>query len=471
MRQTLTCGGQRTPITQGREVAAVFIIALAYLCPFVRVLWRVGDEGTILYGAARVAHGSVPFRDFFEVMGPFSFYWPAFWFKLLGTNWAVARSLLAVTGALIACLIYWTGARVYGRHTGLVAALVATVLGMPLWPANNHHWDSNLFFLAGLATLTAWQSQRRRFYLLIAGMAAGVTAGFMIQKGGLLLAAGVALVSLTTKRDRRPWREALGQLPPLLIGFAAVVGSTVLWFHLVNADWQLYYANIAWPFTRYGGVNRVPYGYGFREFLVPIWLAATVQLPRALVALVVGVFSIPFLLVLSMPLLLGTVAIANRLLNRQEVNPAAASLWIGGAALWLAEAHRMDISHLLYGAPVLLTVLVGEVLAFGGRASGWRRLSVVILVVACLCLGTLHGAIATAARVTQETRRGTVYELAQDEALAFLMEHTQAGESFFVYPYYPMYYFLADLRNPTKSQHPNVWHQHRRSVPRHGLRS
>jgi hypothetical protein len=30
------------------------------------------------------------------------------------------------------------------------------------------------------------------------------------------------------------------------------------------------------------------------------------------------------------------------------------------------------------------------------------------------------------------------------------MERTRPGDYVFVYPYYPMYYFLADLKNPTR---------------------
>ena len=39
-----------------------------------RILWRIGDEGTLVYGAQLVAQGALPYRDFFEVMGPGSFF-------------------------------------------------------------------------------------------------------------------------------------------------------------------------------------------------------------------------------------------------------------------------------------------------------------------------------------------------------------------------------------------------------------
>jgi hypothetical protein len=32
----------------------------------------------------------------------------------------------------------------------------------------------------------------------------------------------------------------------------------------------------------------------------------------------------------------------------------------------------------------------------------------------------------------------------------YLIENFKPGDKVFVYPYYPMYYFLADIRNPTR---------------------
>ena len=48
------------------------------------------------------------------------------------------------------------------------------------------------------------------------------------------------------------------------------------------------------------------------------------------------------------------------------------------------------------------------------------------------------------------TRRGVVYTFADDDALAFLDHQVQSGEPVFVYPYYPMYYFLSETTNPTR---------------------
>jgi hypothetical protein len=50
---------------------------LLYFYPFLRVLTLTPDEGWCLTDAARVYHGQLPYREFFEFVGPGTFYWIA----------------------------------------------------------------------------------------------------------------------------------------------------------------------------------------------------------------------------------------------------------------------------------------------------------------------------------------------------------------------------------------------------------
>jgi hypothetical protein len=65
-------------------------------------------------------------------------------------------------------------------------------------------------------------------------------------------------------------------------------------------------------------------------------------------------------------------------------------------------------------------------------------------------VGLFQALVASAARTEIETRRGRVHGFRQDDALRFLQSELPARDAVFVYPYYPMYYFLADLVNPTR---------------------
>jgi hypothetical protein len=43
-----------------------------------------------------------------------------------------------------------------------------------------------------------------------------------------------------------------------------------------------------------------------------------------------------------------------------------------------------------------------------------------------------------------------MYAQQRDPVVEFLQSHTRAGDYVFVHPYAPVYYFLADVRNPTR---------------------
>ena len=245
-----------------RSYFSLFIFSLAYFYLFVRVLWRIGDEGTLIYGAQLVAQGALPYRDFFEVMGPGSFYWLGLFFKVFGTNILVARAVLLFTASLTIILLYWMTRRIYQGPFELLPSLFYLLISFPLWPGTNHHWDSNLFALLAVGAFFLWQDRGRWWLLVLAGVLAGLTSCFIQQKGLFLVAALALVVLVNGYRAGEAKSRVASSLGLLLCGYAAVGGLVLLFFYLAGGLSDLIYANLIWPLTRYENVNRVPYGYG-----------------------------------------------------------------------------------------------------------------------------------------------------------------------------------------------------------------
>src|SRR5260370_16558593 len=81
------------------------VCSILYFVPLLRVSHTGDDDGTLITAAARVAEGQIPFRDFVEVMGPGTFYWLAFFFKvprptLLPTPLSLPLTPFAITPLL-----------------------------------------------------------------------------------------------------------------------------------------------------------------------------------------------------------------------------------------------------------------------------------------------------------------------------------------------------------------------------------
>lgn len=432
------------------SAAIVTVLSAAYLFPVIQLLHRVGDEGTVVYGAQRVLEGQVPYRNFLELMGPGSFCWLALFFKLFGLNWQITRFYLLFNGTVSSLLVYSIARRCIRGPASLLPCLCALILGLPFWPGCSHHWDSNLFALAAIFCFLKWQDAQRVVWLIASGTLAGITSCVLQQKGlFLVLAFVVALhvMPLGGIRGKSAWRATR----LLLAAYAGVGAFVIVWFYRASALRDLVYGTFLWPLFSYGTVNTIPYAKGMAD------------LPFASCSLLFAVLPFPFALLVAFLCLLPFIAIVVSPLFLLAVLAAAAwkpgvrgivlrgptlTIVLTALALWLSEIHRSDMIHLLFGAPILLIALF----VLAERLFGYQPIKTAV--VAAITLGVvLLGCLKLAECRTSykiETRRGTVLGATQDDALAFLNSSVARREWVFVYPYYPMYYYLADVRNPTR---------------------
>ncbi|MGI8958285.1 MAG: ArnT family glycosyltransferase [Bryobacteraceae bacterium] len=415
-----------------------------------QLLHRVGDEGTIVYGAQRVLEGQVPYRDFVEMMGPGSFYWLALFFKLFGLGWQVTRLYLLLTGVATALLVYSITRRFLRGAVSFLPALFTVILGQPFWPACNHHWDSNLFALATILCFLKWQDRQRFAWQIAAGTLAGITSCFIQQKGFFLLLA--FMVAILARPKIPGARRTVGsEIGYVSAAYASVGACVALLFYRAGALSDLLYANFTWPLSGYEKMNQIPYGKGMADLAIGPSSSLLNVLP-APCALMIGLLCLlPFLLIAaSPPLVIGSTAAAvwkSRVRGLPFCGPMM-TLLLTGLALWLSEIHRSDMIHLLFGAPVLLIAL------FVSAEHLFDRSRIKNVLLATITLGiVLLGFFKLAEcwpSYQMETRRGAVLDVTRDDALEFLNSAVAQREWVFVYPYYPMYYYLADVRNPTR---------------------
>ena len=111
------------------------------------------DEGLLVAGAARIAHGQVFARDFIEIMGPGTFYWLALFFKLFGVTFLATRICLFVSSLGTGLLLYFLSRRICDRYQILPPILLAGTYFGGLWPTISHHVDSNFFALLSVALI------------------------------------------------------------------------------------------------------------------------------------------------------------------------------------------------------------------------------------------------------------------------------------------------------------------------------
>jgi hypothetical protein len=431
----------------GERFVPVLCLALMalYLSLFLRSVWRIGDEGLLVHGAQRVTSGQIPFKDFFEVIGPGAFYWLALWFKVLGVSWLTSRLAILATSLGTAYAMYLATKRIQPRASvAAVPALIYGVLSVPLWPGANFHFDSNFGALLAFAVYAG--SARTRLRSFAVGMLAGLTATIQPQKG---VATFGALV-IATFLDGRSKADKLSHSLFMLLGFTSVGLAALVYFYVKGALGDLLYASVIWPFSQYHNVNVVPYMYGLRESTLSYWLSILrALLPEGLALLALGLIVVPLLVVAVLPMMAAVKALElvwKRLTGRTEADPSL-PYWVVGTALFASESHRLDLMHVIYGSPILLMALAAPAPRLPRLL---KQIVARVTVSGTLVLAVLLALDAARPGVTVGTPQGRVNLRSKDEALEFLLHSVARNERVFVYPYYSMYYFLANLPNPTR---------------------
>jgi len=427
----------KAPARQYTSYLTFALCASLYFLPFMRLLLQAPPEGLLVYGAVRVIHGQVFARDFFEVVGPGTFYWLALFFKLFGVTFVAARTCLFVTSLGTGSAMYFLSRRICRRYQILPCILLAGTYFGTLWPTISHHVDSNCFALLSVVCMTVWQDRRKDGLLFAAGALAGATTCFLQQKGLLLLLA--LLLWLWVQRRRRS--TSLSSLGAVTGGYLSVVGLILVYFWSQHALWDLFYANVVWPSGHYSAVNVVPYAQGIIRDCWDHFVIAKSGFRWTIVT--AAVLITPFLFVAALPALLPALAARCRC---NTMRPEIVLYWLCGWALWLSEIHRKDIGHLVFGSPLLMILCIYYLEQYRVKVAD---LALQILAISAACLAGFNLFLALSAHPLA-TRVGSVAVFKNIPVLALLDDKVAPGEEIFAYPYCPMYYFLSATTNPTR---------------------
>ena len=423
-----------------REYIPYLIFALCaslYFLPFMRILLGNGDEGLLVYGAVRIAHGQVFARDFFEVVGPGTFYWLALFFKLFGITFVATRICLFVTSLGTALAMYFMSRRICKQYQVLPSILLAGTYFGSSWPAISHHVDSNCFALLAVACMIVWQDKRKGVLLSAAGALAGATTCCFQPKGILLLFALLLWLWMQHRRQS----ASLSWLWAVAGGYVSVVALMLVYFWSRHALWDLFYVNVLWPSQHYSAVNVVPYAQGIVHYYWDHYVIAKAGFRWTIVT--ASVLIVPFLFVAALPAMLPALAARS---IRNNIRPEIVLLWLCGFALWFSEFHRKDICHLVFGSPLLMILCIYYLQQYRAKVAD---LVLQILAITATCLACFNFFLALSARPVA-TRVGSVALLKSDPVLTLLQSKAAPGEEIFAYPYCAMYYFLSATVNPTR---------------------
>jgi hypothetical protein len=186
------------------------------------------DEGAILQGAERIAHGAVPYRDFQTVYAPGQFYEVALAFRVFGTSVLTERMVDAVSRLALVAVVFLLMERLASRRVAVVGALVAAAeiayvgnYGYPAYPA------LTCALLTCLCLLRYAESGRRRA-VFAAGVCAGATTLFRLDFAAYLVPAAVGTLGLHVAADLKSQRLGADKVIRAWIAITAPFGAGLL---------------------------------------------------------------------------------------------------------------------------------------------------------------------------------------------------------------------------------------------------
>ncbi len=409
---------------------AIGILSCLYLLAFRRVSILNPDEGISLEAAERILHGQIPYRDFFSLVTPGSYYWTALLFKVFGDSILVARTALVIYGGLFSVLTYLLARRVCSRINAALGAVLLTITCLPYYFVFEHNRDSTLWALLALYCAVRWlekaksgrekaESRTRKaaaqradgshwalvihplslssrlssplLWAFSTGSLASLTCLFEQSKGaGLVLGLALGFLLIHSASRKRPLQKDLPQtaqrtwketsVPSVVkaslrgewiyaaLGFAWPFVVTLVYFAM-NHSLKAMLADWLWPLKHYNSVNRVSYGF----MHVPISELDKLR-SSSLIWKLFAVFTMSPGFVISVLPVLALVVLGYRLCKVREqrawdeesAHYVVVCSCTGGLLLSVLDA-RPNFSHLMYLAPIFYLVLCW---IFEGKAFG-----------------------------------------------------------------------------------------------------
>ena len=410
----------------GLGLFALSFLVLYYLAG--DVLHLGGDEGIYLQGGRLVAQHQQPYRDFFAVTGPLSFWIEGALAWWSGMSLAAMRVPPLLDAAFLAWAVYWLAARYTSRSYAIGASLVLLAYEARIRQLSvNHRWDSAA--LAVAAVVIAARVERGGRPALWA--AAGFLAAAAACATPSMAVAAIPLLVWSCRGGKRA-------LTAFLSG-GAVAGVTAAIYLARNHALQPFIQAMLWTRANYTQPNRVFYG------------GLGVRIPGA--APENGWLAAAGFAISLIPAIFPPAALAGWLLylrgRKQDGQLAEIAPMLGVvAALVLSAWPRWTSETLLFTlAPswFLLAVLFYRLTNVQQR----RWFCLTVLFATCVSLG--NKVLATANYWPQETRVGEVRTPADEgEFLAHLEQWIRPGDSLFSFPYLPSVYYFLQAKNPTR---------------------
>jgi hypothetical protein len=421
-----------------RSTLSISLLVLVFLWIFHsgRVLLGTNDEGIYLDAAQRMVEGQKPYVDFWGYMSPGSFWTHEWSFRLGGVTQRAGRLPVIVSFALECGVLFGLVSLLASPR----AAVLTTLLFFAFQTSrltiltSQHRWESGALAALGVLLVITGALAARPAALAAAG-AAMAFAAVCTPSMGVLAALTLVWLIASGRRGRLTWAFTAG---------AAATGCLALGAMYWGGYLGGFLEEMRWLGRKYSSANVMPYGSIIGGY--PALFADASGMDWVVRLIVVFFLVLPATLP---PLAAGGWGMA--MLKRRELplpRDLMVFLLLSMAGLILTAFPRADVEHLIFIA-VLPYALAAALVAhqFSPRMRG--------PVVGLLSFGAVLFFWNSWMPLTRDQRIVTPVgnvRASSEEAgeITRLLEVVKPGDTLYVHPYRPLFYFLTQGRNPAR---------------------
>jgi 4-amino-4-deoxy-L-arabinose transferase-like glycosyltransferase len=169
-------------IDRDRGIRSSFIIIFILLSLFLPLHYFHGfispDEGSYIFIANSINHGSVLYKDFIDIKPPGIFYLNSLIFSIFGKSLYISRLVLYITNALAALIIYYLGRNQWNEYIGQLSSILYLIgIYNPLVQGYFVLTEQFMVFF-GLLGIFIFLKFRKERYLVLVGILFGIATLF-----------------------------------------------------------------------------------------------------------------------------------------------------------------------------------------------------------------------------------------------------------------------------------------------------
>ncbi len=454
----------------------IFVVVYNWL--FLGQGFNATDEGYLLSLGQRIANGATPYVDFFFLRTPLSIYLQAWLLELFGDSYTVLASRVYWSaqmwlGAIILSFLYY---RVVTRVETFLLLLATWVISSLLLSFPWYSYDAAFFATVAIVCFNG------RWYFVAGILAAlsGLSKQNYFLFVPLILAAVWGIQSLIKGIGRVSAKSAL----MLLVGFfAPIFGYAIYlaangWLQLcwlnvfslpqeaskMTVSWTLFQDNLAALVTSIPAIASVTLLFYYRPGNLLMRVGIILTSLASVVIAAMGHRSFVFSVLYANYTIAILIVISALRARGSKCNDRTAGIVlmtvVGVVLQYLAGFNYYGVEYAYMGAAVL--VIAGFIGWQTYSLSPYRKLISLLLIGGLLLLGMYHkysfvyrdgprGQLNTQFRTEglsgiSSTERN-VRQV--DSVVALVRSESREKSPIFVFPDFPILYYLTDRRNPT----------------------